>query len=219
MRNVTDFLPFVTPYLPGVSDPMAEQAIVSACIEFCGRSLLVQNTSWEDAVVGESALDVEEPSMQSLSKVLAVFHLDVKLTPRSREMVARGHAARGLAITGVTTTDGTPTEWFNRDPAEPVISVYPAPDTAGVGAFTIVAALQPTRGATKVADVLYDDFAEDIAAGAIARLLLMPAQPFTAPNLAKPYRDQFRGAISAAATQARVGQSVASSRVLHRAFA
>lgn len=219
MKNVSDFLPLVVPYLPGVSDPMAEQAVVSACIEFCGRSLLVQNTSREDAVVGQADLDVEEPSMMALVKVLAVYHLDLRLTARSREMVERGSAARGDTITGVTVPTGTPTEWFNRDPAEPVVSVYPPPATAASDAFTIVAAHQPTRAATKVADTLYDDYAEDIAAGAIARLLLMPAQPFTAPALAKPYRDQFLSAVSAATTLARVGLGAASSRVKFRAFA
>ena len=219
MRALSDFLPFVTPYAPGVSDPMAEQAVLSACIEFCNRSCLVQNTSWEDAVVGQSALDVEEPSSMTLVKVLAVYHLDVRLTPRSREMVARGHAARGDAINGVTTTPGTPSEWFNRDPQDPVISVHPAPDTAAVGAFTIVAAHAPTRAAARVADVLYDDYAEDVAAGAIARLLTMPAQPFTNPVLAAPYAKQFRSAVNAAATVARVGMGAASPRVSPRPFA
>lgn len=219
MRTVASFLPFVVPYLPGVSDPMAEQAIVSACIEFCGRSLLVQNTSVENAVVGESDVDVEEPAMMALVKVLAVYHLDAELKSRAREMVLRGTAARGEAIAGVTSTTGTPTEWFNRDPSSPVVSVYPAPSEAATAAFTIVAAHQPTRTATKVADVLFDDYAEDIAAGAIARLLLMPAQPFTAPALSKPYRDQFLDAVKAAATLARVGLGAASSRVRPVAFA
>lgn len=212
MRDVSSFLPFVLPYVPGCSDPMAEQAVLSACIEFCGRSLLVQNISEEDAVADQPDYDVEEPSNMALVKVLSVYHLDTQLKPRSREMVVRASAQRVTAITGVTVVSGTPTEWFSRDPAEPVISVYPPPDTAGAGAITIVAAHQPTRAATRVADTLYDDYAEDIAAGAIARLLLMPAQPFTAPTLSKPYRDQFTAAVNAAATLARVGLASTASR-------
>lgn len=157
--------------------------------------------------------------MMALVRVLQVYHLDRELTPRSREMVMRGHAARGEAITGVTVANGTPTEWFNRDPGYPIISVHPAPSEDATAAFTIVAAHQPTRAATKVADVLLDDYAEDIAAGAIARLLLMPAQPFTAPALSKPYRDQFLDAVRSAASLARVGLGAAHSRVRRVAFA
>lgn len=219
MRAVTDFLPFVTPYVYGVSDPMAEQAVVSACIEFCGRSYLVQNTSWEDAVADQADVDVEVPSMMELVGVLRVFFKDAELKAVSREMVSRGHAARGEAIPGVTVASGTPSEWFTRDPAEPVVSVYPPPADAADSVFTLIAAHAPTRAATRVAAVLYDDYAEDIAAGAIARLLMMPAQAFTNPLAATPYLRQFRSAVTAATSRARVGMGPATSRVRSVRFA
>ena len=159
------------------------------------------------------------PQMMSLASVLRVFYKDTELSARAREMVVRGHAARGSAITDVTVASGTPSEWFNRDPVEPVISVYPPPATSEVAVFTLIAAHAPTRAATRVADVLYDDYAEDIAAGAVARLLLMPAQPFTNPVLAAPYRKQFRDAVTSAATRARLGMGPATSRVRSNAFA
>jgi hypothetical protein len=219
MRAVTDFLPFVTPYAYGVSDPMAEQAIVSTCIEFCNATFLVQNTSWEDAVADQSDVDVEVPPMMTLAGVLRVYFKDVELTARARELVSRGSAARGSAVPTVTVPNGTPTEWFNRDPAEPIVSVYPPPADSEDAVFTLVAAHAPTRTATRVADILYDDYAEEIGAGAVARLLLMPAQQFTNPTAAIPYRQQFRAAVSAAATRARLGMGSATSRVRSVRFA
>lgn len=219
MKNVSDFLPFVLPYAPGCSDPMAEQAIVSACMEFCERSLIVQETLGESSAADQADYDVSEPAQGALVKVLAVFYLDARLKARSREMVRRGSAARGEAITGVTVTSGTPVEWFSRDPAQPIISLYPPPAESEEGAITIVAAFRPTRAATRVADTLYDDYAEDIAAGAIARLLIMPAQSFTSPSLAGTYRSQFLSAVHAASTLARVGLGATASRVQPGFFA
>lgn len=219
MRALSLFLPLVIPYVPGCSDPMAEQALLSSCIEFCGRSLVVQSTGTDSGVTGKVSYDVEEPAQLTLVKVLSVFYMDRRLKARSREMVVRGTAARGSYVADVYPTPGTPTEWFSRDPSEPSIDIYPPPGEDGLDALTIVAAYQPTRAATKVPDTLYDDYAEDIANGAIARLLLMPAQPFTAPTLSEPYRKQFVSAVNAAATLARVGLGSTASRVQPGFFA
>lgn len=219
MRPLVDFLPFVLPLVPGCSDPMAEQAVLSACIEFAGKSLIVQHTGTDNAVAGQTEYDVEQPSQQILSKVLAVYHLGRRLHSRSREMVRSGFAARGEAIPGVTTYTGTPSEWLCRNPAEAIVSIYPAPAEAETDALTIVSAYAPTRDATRVADILYTDYAEDIAAGAVAQLLIVPAQPFTNPALRKPYRDRFDAAMYSAANLARVGLGAASSRVQPAFFA
>lgn len=219
MKALSDFLPFVLPSVPGCSDPMAEQAVLTACIEFASKSLIVQHTGSDNLVAGQTEYDVEQPSMQILVKVLAVFHLDTRLTARSREMVRSGYAARGDAVTGYTPPEGTPREWFCRNPSEAVVSLYPTPAEAAADALTIVAAYAPTWTATRVADILFTDYASDIAAGAIAHLLIVPAQPFTNPGLHKVHQDKFNAAMHSAANLARVGLGAASSRVQPVAFA
>lgn len=219
MKNLTDFLPFVLPLVPGCSDPMAEQAVLSACIEFASRSLIVQENTTTAVVADETEYDVDQPSQQILSKVLAVYYQDRKLKARAREMVVSGFAARGEAVAGFTPTSGEPAEWFCRNPSQSVVSVYPSPAETVADALTIVAAFAPTRTATRVADILYTDYAEDIAAGAVAQLLIVPAQPFTNPALRKPYRDRFDSAVHSAANLARVGLGAASSRVRPAFFA
>jgi hypothetical protein len=219
VKALSLFLPYVAPYVFDCSDPMAEQAVLSACIEFCQRTNFVQNTSSETTVVGTTDYDVEEPSQQELAKVLAVFYQGNKLKARSSEMVSYAPALRNEAIGEAEIATGTPTEWFNRDPAQPIVTVYPAPDAVLAGGITIRAALKPKRTATSVADTLFDDWAEDIASGAVARLMLTPRMPFTNAALAPVFRAQFNTACVKAAVMARVGAAAAASRVQPVPFA
>jgi hypothetical protein len=219
MKALSLWLPFVLPYAYACSDPMAEQAILSACIDFCSKSMIVQNVNAEGSVVGLPDYDVEEPAQQQLAKVLAVFYRNRRLVARSAEMVQSAVALRGEAIGADEIPTGSPAEWFVRDLTQPVVSIFPAPDEAVAGAVTIKAALVPTRTATTVADILFTDYCEDIAAGAIGRLMLMPNQPFSSPAAATPYLARFAAAITSAANTARTGQAAASSRVKPRPFA
>lgn len=219
MKALSTFLPFVIPHVPGCSDPMAEQAILTACIDLCDRSSVHQSTSSESAQPGQSDYDVEVPRMATVATVLAVFYRQNKLTAASREMVSNAIAVRGEPVAGDTIAQGTPQEWFCRDPVTAVVSIYPPPAETAAGAVTIVAAFKPQRTATQVADFLFDDYADDVAAGAIARLLNVPAQLWTNPVMAKPFADQFNRAVSRASIAARVGLGMSASRVRPRFFA
>lgn len=219
MKALSLFLPYVLPHVFDCSDPMAEQAVLSACIEFCKRTNIVQNVSSETTTTGLMDYDVEEPSQQELSKVLAVYFLGERLTARSSEMLAFAPAVRGENVDTAEIATGTPREWFVRDPATPVVSVYPAPEEVVSGGISIRAALKPKRTATSVADTLFDDWAEDIAAGAIARLVVIPRMPFTNAVLAPVHRDQFLNACTRAASLARTGAAATASRVKHVPFA
>lgn len=219
MKPVADFLPFVLPYVPGCSNPMAEQAIVSSCIEFCENSQLVQNVHSVDVVAGVTDYDVELLPQASLVKVLAVFYMGNKLRARSRENVVSGFAFRDEPIAGESLTAGTPTEWFMRQAETNLISVYPPPATSVAGAMTVVSTQQPAYGATRVPDILFDNYADAIGAGAVARLLLVPGQPFSAPAQAGVYRAQFLDAMGNASAIGRRGRVPAASRVQRRFFA
>ena len=219
MKALSLWLPHVLPHVYGCTDPMAEQAILSACIDFCSRSLIVQSVSTEGAVVGVPDYDVEEPAQQKLAKVLAVFYRGRRLTARAADLVQSAVALRAEAIDTEVVPVGTPTEWFQRDVTQPMVTLFPAPAEALVGAVTIKAAHAPTRAATAVADILFDDYCEDIAAGAIGHLLLMPNQPFSSPVNAGAHLARFSAAITSAANTARVGLAAASLRVKPRPFA
>jgi hypothetical protein len=219
MKTLATFLPLVLPEVPGCSDPLAEQAVLSACIEFCEQSLVVQTIEPDNAIVDVPDYDVTVPSSQMLQKVLAVYFAGRQLTPRAKELVTADYAMRGEAVAGVSVTSGTPREWFMRDPAGSTVSIYPPPDASTVGAITICAAFSPTQTATSVADALYTDYARDIAAGAKAILMRMPGQPFSSSKTAKDHEARFQSAISRASRVARVGSAQADLHVVGRRFA
>lgn len=61
----------------------------------------------------------------------------------------------------------------------------------GAGTFTGKVAYAPTRTATTVDDILFSDYVEDIAAGALARVLLTAGQPYYDPPRAAGYLSRF----------------------------
>lgn len=219
MKALSLWLPFVLPYCYGCTDPLAEQAILSACIDFCNRSLAVQNVSTETTVIGQPDYDIEQPSQLQLVKVLAVHYGNTRLRAVSLEMIQPANALRGESFGDWDLPQGTPVEWCQRDLTQPIVSVYPTPAEVVTGGITIKAALTPTRTATSVPDILFTDYCEDIAAGAIGRLLSMPNQPFSAPAIATSFLARFAAATTSAANTARTGRAAASSRVKSRPFA
>lgn len=218
MKLLSVFTPRIAPYVIGCPEPLIEQKTLDACIDFCARSLIVQLTSNQNAVADLSEYDVEEPSMLQLVRPLAVFFRRQRLTARAKAMVTDAVAAYGEAVAGETIASGTPSEWFVRDLEGPTVSIYPPPELSEDDAVTITAAFQPTLAATRVPDILYDDYAADIAAGALYQLMLMPQQPWSNPPLALQNEKRFNAAISGAAALARTGLGTGSLRVRPRSF-
>ena len=214
MRAVDLFHPFVLPFAEGCSSPMASQAILSACIEFSSTTQLVQRTFADDVVAGWQDYDVETPSQMTLVRVLRVFYKDSLLTAAPLHAVSPGTAVQGAAIGDVDMhRAAAPAAYFMRDPAASEYSLYPVPTVSVTNGLTVRAAFAPTRTASQVDDVLFEDYAEQIAHGALGRLLAMPAQPFTDAKTAVRHLAAFRSAMASAMTLARTGQLVASSRV------
>lgn len=79
-------------------------------------------------------------------------------------------------------------------------------------------ALQPTQTAVGVPDFVFSDFVEDIAAGALARLLSIPDKAWTDTSLAQAKRNFFEGRVSIAAAKASKGFSRGRRRVTAHFF-
>lgn len=219
MRQLSVFHPFVLPYVPGCTLPLADQAILSACIEFAADTQIIQKQSVDAVTLDVQDYDVEVPSQMALTSVLRVFFKNRRLAPVSLQNVDDGDAVRGLEFANAELPRQDPQLYFMRDANEAVISLYPVPAKTEANALTVRAAFEPTRNATSVEDVLFDSYAESIAHGAVARLLSMPGQPFTNPDMAMYCARQFSDAKGSAASQARSGQVAVSSRVRPVRFA
>lgn len=215
---LTEFLPYVLPSVPACPDSLAQQAVLAACIEFCRTSLLVQEVTTDTLVKNISDYTVEVPADHVLVKVMGVWVGDKWLTPMSVENVRSGLALRG-ATSKEPVLKNSPQAYFQKTPTSEEISVYPVPaETYGEG-LAIRAAFAPARNATQVADVLYDNWAEEIAQGALARLHAVPEQSFYSLQLSEICKQKFASALRRAANLARSGQVVAASRIQPVAFA
>lgn len=218
MKALTLFTPFVAPKVLGCTDPLIEEAVLNACIEFASKSCIVRQVTNDAAVADLTEYDVDQPSMLRVNRIHDVFFKRTRLTPRAQHMITDAVAAYGESVAGKSAAAGLPCEWVSRDPAQATVSVYPAPALSEADAITIVASMVPTISATRVPDVLYDDYARDIAAGAVAELMLVPAQPWSNPVLAGVYRRQFDAAATAAAALSRTGLGTGSLRARPRSF-
>lgn len=215
---LTEFLPYVLPNVPACPDTLAVQAIRSACIEFCRTSLLVQEVTTDTLVKNVPDYTIEVPADHVLVKVMGVWCGDKWLTPTSVENLRSGLALRG-ATAKEAATKNPPQTYFQKTPTSEEISVYPVPAETYTDGLAIRSAFAPARNADQVHDVLYDNWAEEIALGALSRLHAIPEQSFYSVALAESFRQKFAIALRRASVVARAGQVAAASRAQPIAFA
>ena len=75
------------------------------------------------------------------------------------------------------------------------------------------ASFQTTNSALTCDDPLFTDWADDIAAGAIARLMMMPGQPFSSQN-GKGYAMQYIEAVARGKRKKVTGELASAMRVM-----
>lgn len=183
MAAITDFLPYVLPYVAGCPSPLAEQYIRDVCIDFCTYSLIAQEAHLPvSARQGVDTYSFTPPQGMEVLMIMrawyekapiAVFNLD---SPAMRpEMIS-------TRFLGANTNGGTPRALKMDNTKTFTLNVAPATDSAA--AITMQVALKPTRTATTVPDILFNYYAYEIGQGVIARLYQMPGQEFTNPAIA-----------------------------------
>lgn len=203
MAAVTSFHSAVATHLPAAPTPTIDEAIVNAAIDFCTRTQLVVETVTADADVGE-ALVYFTPSSDDLNIrfISAVWYEQTQMSP-----VAEPYVYTPNAFTGEGGATG-PSRYFYAAESN-FITVYPVPNANVTDAFTARVIVVPTRTATTLPDVLYDEWLTTIAAGARAYIKAIPGQPFSSDF--KLDIAQFQQGVSLAMTQAlrgRVGANV-----------
>jgi hypothetical protein len=118
-----------------------------------------------------------------------------------------------------TVMDGTPLTYFQVTPTSNTIRLYPVPATTITSGLTVRAAFCPKRTSSTVPDVLFSDWADEIAAGSIAKLCTMPGQTFTNKDIAAEHGKSYERGVRTASNLSRSGQVAASSRVQPVRFA
>jgi hypothetical protein len=189
----TSFLPEVLPLVPGCADIVALNAVRNAVIEFCTGSNYWQET--QDAVtLSPSAfpLDIEAPSGAVPVTVLSLSVDGVPISPVSIEDL-------DATVSGWrdNTSDGT-TGFYQLSPYQ--LALYPERETACEVVLRVSYA--PSRTATVVEEYVFQKYLEELASGALARLLAQPGQAWSNPSLAEFHRGKFLRGVTQAAIEA-----------------
>lgn len=170
MKPLSTFYSRILPYLPGCSEPMVDQVLVSAAIEFAEKSLVLrQNLDFFRTSAGVAQYDLDPPTQyHEISRIMGVTVDGEELSSGMFEAI-RNDMPTGRAKPIGFYSDRTDNSF--------TLMLSPPPD----GTYTVVVAvnLRPTRSATQLDDDLYDIWVDPIVSNAIARAMQIPDQPFT----------------------------------------
>jgi hypothetical protein len=155
-----DFYTMIAPHVPGAAEPAIEDAARSAAIELCSKSGVAEKTLADIPTVQDQA--------------------DYTIAGATSEVIARLLSARldGQRISVLTPADldelpdleGDASTWAAVLLTPSTVSLILAPAAAG-RVLSLRAAMQPARAATTLDDAVFERYAEDIAWGAVARLV------------------------------------------------
>jgi len=174
MKLLSAFFPRILPYLPGCSEPLAAQALLSSAIEFCDTAQVLRiNLDPIQTSAGAAAYGLTPPSSElAIARVLGVTLDGRAIVPVLAE-----------ALREPPTVEARPTSFYvDTSGGSFSLRLAAIPDDV----YTLVAnvALRPTRDATTLHDDLFELWVEPLVAGTLHRCMLVPDQPFTNPTQA-----------------------------------
>ena len=167
MRPWSDFYSKVLPWTPGAFEGSVDDALRQACIDFCEETMCLQRTL--DPLrtrTGATSYDLELAPGESVA-----FLLSVSIDGTPADLIFPQQADEERESPAAYTLDRA------------TLVLAPAP-TVGGGRMTVKAALKPTQTADGVDDSVHEQYAQAIAAGAIALLCSQPGKPYSNPQMA-----------------------------------
>lgn len=210
MAQYSDFFPLVIPYAPDCTEPLAEEQIKNATIEFYARTAFAKQTCPLVPVsAGTSTVTLTLPTDHTIEKIFSAYYDDWPLITGSEDAVARRYGYNWRIAVG--------TPRFILNEGEETCTLVPQPQAASQKGVLVRVTLRPTRDSTTCKDVIYERYAEHIAAGALAKLYAIPGQSWTAPGMITAKLAKFEEGISLAKQDA--GRGVSRSRTIARPHA
>jgi len=169
----------ILPEVIGCPDPMVNARITAAAAEFC-REALVWNEVQDPFALEDGVYDydLDVPPGAFIVTVMDVWSNDRLLSPTSTKLPF----GASLEPSHFRVSE------FN------TLRVFPTP-SAPTASLKVHVAYAPLMTATSLPDSLVR-FVDAIASGAKADLMLMPAVPWSNPNLATYYRQKFLTSIA-----------------------
>lgn len=203
MKSLDYFLPNIRMYAPGVADPTAFFAARQAAIEFCERTRLWK---FEDSFI--IAADDNEallsPPNSVVHEIENVWFNGSKLEAKTNKQLDDLLPAWR---SGDVKPTGTPSYVTQTEPN--TIILMPL----GAGTVKLSLILKPSQDAVEVPDFLADQHRETIAFGALARILLIPNQSFSNPEMGGAFGSAFSQRMDGKSNAGIIGQQKARVRV------
>ena len=200
-----DFLNNVLPHVPGCPEFAAVNAVRNAVIEFCEKSFILTRDHDPITVVEKVVdYDLEPPTGYLVVKVMKAWLEHNPLDPLAPDFV-RDAAVYNRLFSSYQAAGSTPRVFLQKE--ERSISLWPVPEKKYSNGLTLRVALKPLRTSISVEDLIYEDYAEAIAYGALSRLLMTPKQAFTDVEMAAVNKGLFTQAINTARQRATHGHA------------
>lgn len=194
----SDLLTEVLPHLTAdPSDPMTEAALKNAVIEFCRGSWVWRHfPDAQDVSAGEAQYQLEPAAGADVAAILSCSYDGVPLTQASTDYLDENCPTWQTVAAAVKNFTQIDTD-----------SLYlaPLPACTIVGGLSMVLALQPRRSAISFPKWIASQYMEELASGALWKLMSMPGKPWSDAAGAALHHTRFDDAITAARISAARG--------------
>jgi hypothetical protein len=178
-----------------------------AAIDFCKRAWpWIVDQGPISIAATQNEYDWEPPANTQIVRVLQAWLDKRPIYPKTRNELSDLYGDYMRA-------DG-PTQYYIQDTPNSFILV-PRPNSTSSDGVTAKVAIAPKRSATGLDSKIFDRYHDEIADGAVARLLVMSKKPWTDMNLGAAMTSKFDDVISAAKTE--IIRSFAGARLRNRA--
>ncbi len=201
-------IPFVAPEVKGCPTALIKNAIRSAAIRFCDKS-----EAWRydipatDITATQADYTIPVLSETQVVGIKTLFDSDDEITPKSENQLdlewpklnmtfGYNSNERYRALPWRTETGARAIFYYQK--TQDTVTLVPIPDTTKTGGLTGTIALKPTPTGTLIEQNLYNQFYEELAAGAKAQLMAMPDKDWTNANMVAYYKNLFDAGIAMA---------------------
>lgn len=202
MSTLDTFLSYVRPWAPGVPDPTAYKAIRAAAIEFCERTRLWKYEDDFDVTVEDCNSGIFTPNGSQLHDIEVILFNGRELAPKATRDLDRLVPDWRLS----TAATGLPSYFTQID--QNTLRIVPAM----AGHLYLCVRLKPAQDAMDLPDFIANEYRETIGWGALGRILTIPGQSYTNPELGAFYAGKFAERLDRLSTKGVTGQHGAPKR-------
>jgi len=197
MASFESLVKEILPYVPGCPDPLVQNYIRSATIEFAERSkAYVFDLDPITTISGVYEYEFDQPSGTDVHQILWMTYDGDDLDPIS---------PRSLELNYPDWRDKTslPQVYLQKNPS--TFWVIPVPNSSVTNGLLLSVALKPSRTTSNIDTTFSNSYRDGIVYGTLYRLLRIPAKDWTDPRAASDYLNLFNQEIVQAELKARGG--------------